>query len=382
MYFSKFLIKLVFKITMETFYNIALSMLKGVGIHTATTLLELTNGNSKELFNLSKETLYSLNPSMPRIFTQKSKDIALKEAEKELKFIESNNINALFFKEKEYPIRLKDIKSAPIVLYRKGNINLNKLRCLSIVGTRQPTQRGIETTKELIKDIAKLFPDTLIISGLAYGIDITAHKSALENHLPTAAILGHGLQTIYPAIHKSVAERICNENGSLITKYRSDAPIFPANFIERNTIIAGLSDATIVIESKKRGGSLTTAKIAQSYGRDVMAIPGNLHDEKSVGCNKLIKTQIAALIENAQDIGYTLNWDTSTEKQTQQKIIFDLLPEEDEIVTLLQRNGKMSIDALSIETKKTMQILLPTITQLEFKGLLLSHPGKFYSLKK
>lgn len=367
---------------MNTLYNIALSSLKGVGIQTANTLLELTNGNSKELFHLSKETLYSLSPSMPKIFSEKCKAVALKNAEKELKFIETNNINALFFKDKNYPSRLKDIKSAPIVLYSQGNTDLNKLRCLSIVGTRQPTQRGIDTTKELIKNIAKLFPDTLIVSGLAYGIDVTAHKSALDNQLPTVAILGHGLHTIYPAIHKSISEKIRNENGSLITKYRSNAPIYPANFIERNTIIAGLSDATIVIESKKRGGSLTTAEIAQSYGRDVMAIPGNLHDEKSAGCNKLIKTHIAALIENAQDIGYTLNWDTTKDKNTQQKMFFELLPEEDEIVNLLQRNGKMNIDTLSIETKKTMQVLLPIITQLEFKGILLSHPGKFYSLRK
>lgn len=362
-------------------HAIALSLLKGVGIATATKLLELTDGDAKALFSLKTKELKTLNINAQKLLSIQAKKKALQEAEQELNFISLHNIKALYFRDRDYPSRLKECKGAPIILYSKGNANLNPLRCLSIVGTRQPTQQGIETTKILVKEIAKTFPKTLIVSGLAYGIDITAHKAALHHHLPTAAVLGHGLQTLYPATHRSIAQRIMQEQGALLTHYTSTAKVVPQNFIERNAIVAAIADATLVIESKIKGGALTTANIANSYGRDVLAVPGNISEEKSKGCNKLIKTQIAALIENAKDIGYALGWETNG-NISEPQLPFDLTKEEQSITSLLQQRGKLSLDSICLELQTTTSALLPFITQLEFKGLLLVHPGKFYSLKK
>lgn len=362
-------------------YPIALSMLKGIGIATATKLLELTNGDSKALFYLDSKELENVGRNIPKLLSSEAKAEALSLAEKELDFISKHKIIPLHFTDTAYPSRLKECKGAPIILYSKGDCNLNELRCLSIVGTRQPTQYGIDTTKSLVSEIAKLFPQTLIISGLAYGIDITAHKAALHYKLPTVAVLGHGLQTLYPAAHRSVAERIVQSDGSLLTQYSTCSKVVPQNFIERNMIVAAMADATIVIESKEKGGAMATAHIANSYGRDVLAIPGNIREEKSKGCNKLIKTQIAALIENAKDIGYALGWESNS-ANPQQRLLFDLSPEEQAITSLLQQKGKMNLDSICKELATTPSSLLPLITQLEFNDLLLAHPGKFYSLKK
>lgn len=362
-------------------YEIALSLLKGVGISTAQKLLDLTGGNVKNLFEFNPKELQIENTQLLKLLSNEAKENALTLAEKELDFISKNDITPLFFKSNFYPSRLRECKGAPIILYSKGTAELNPLRCLSIVGTRQPTQQGIDTTKSLIKDIAKHFPNTLIISGLAYGIDITAHKSALFHHLPTAAILGHGLQMIYPAAHRSIAQRIVNEDGALLTQYSSNTKVIPQNFIERNEIVAAMADATLIIESKEKGGSMATAYLASSYGRDVLAVPGGINEEKSKGCNALIKKHIAALVENVEDIGYALGWDT-TGTLIQQNLLFDLSPEEQKITTLLQQKGKMNIDNICIELATTTSALLPIITQLEFKDLILSHPGKFYSLRK
>lgn len=362
-------------------YKIALSYVKGVGITTATKLLAATEGNSKDLFLLSEKELCTIENRLGKILNKKAKAEALKAAEQELDFIYKNDINPIFFKDAAYPSRLRDCNGAPIILYSKGNANLNAMHSLSIVGTRQPTQHGIDTTKTLVREIAALFPDTLIVSGLAYGIDITAHKAALFHHLPTTAVLGHGLQMIYPAAHRSIAERITQEQGALLTQYTSNANVLQKNFVERNVIVAAMSDATLVVESKEKGGAMTTAHIAASYGRDVLAVPGNIHEDKSKGCNKLIKIQVAALIESAKDIGYALGWETAR-TPSQQQLLFDLSQQEQEITQLLQQKGKMNIDTLSNELDIPTNNLLPIITQLEFKDIILAYPGKFYSLKK
>lgn len=362
-------------------YAIALSQIKGIGTVTANKLLELTDGDSKALFALDNKEVKKIGAHTHKLLSAQAKKQALLLAEQELRFMEKNGITPLYFKAPDYPSRLKECKGAPIVLYSKGNANLNTLRCISIVGTRQPTQTGIDTTKMLVKEIARLFPNTLLISGLAYGIDITAHKAALFHGLPTAAVLGHGLHTLYPAAHRNIAQRIVEEQGALLTHYTSTANIVPQNFVERNTIVAAMADATLIIESKEKGGAMTTAHIANSYGRDVLAVPGTIYEEKSKGCNKLIKTQVAALVENAQDIGYALGWETKQDS-AQQQLFFNLSPEEQALITLLQQKGKMSLDSLCLELSTTTSTLLPLITQLEFKELLLAHPGKFYSLKK
>ncbi len=362
-------------------YNIALSQLKGVGIATAAKLLDFAEGSSETLFQLSQKELVALSPHLKNILSEKSKNEALRLAEEELNFTSKNNITPLFFKDAAYPSRLKECKGAPIILYSKGVTNLNALRCLSIVGTRQPTQRGIDSTKAIIKEISELFPDTLIISGLAYGVDVTAHKAALYNKLPTAAVLGHGLQMLYPAMHRNIAERIVNENGALLSQYTSKSNVLPQNFIERNAVVAGMADATLIIESKERGGAMATAQIANSFSRDVLAIPGSIYEEKSKGCNKLIKSQIAALVESAKDIGYALCWEARG-SVSQQQLLFELSEEEQQVSAILQQKGKVSLDALCSALNVPTHTLLPIITQLELKDILHIHPGKFYSLKK
>ncbi len=333
------------------------------------------------LFEHPIEELVPTEKGIHKLFTKKAKEEALRLAENELDFTAKNDITSIFFTDKEYPARLRECKTAPIVLYQKGTANLNPLRCLSIVGTRQPSQQGIDITKELVREISKAFPDTTIVSGLAYGIDITAHKTALHYNLPTIAILGHGLQTIYPATHRNFAEQIIAKEGALLTQYISTDKIHPKNFIERNNIVATIADATLVIESKEKGGAMTTAQIAASYSRDVLAVPGSIYSEKSKGCNKLIKTQIAALIENVKDIGYALRWE-SAQESVQQRLLFELSAEEQAIIQLLQQKGKMNIDIISSQLNVATKQLLPIITQLEFKEVLLAHPGKFYSLRK
>lgn len=358
---------------MDILYNIALSKLKGVGNVNALILLNEL-GDSRSIF-VDKHTEH-----LNKLLTHKNKSEALDLAKREMEFISKENITPLFIGEKHYPTRLKDCKGAPILLYQKGSTDLNKIHCLSIVGTRKPTLEGIKTTERLVEEIAEHFPQTLIVSGLAYGIDIAAHKSALKNQLPTIAVLGHGLDKIYPASHKNTAQKILQKQGSLITEYTSTSITLPKNFIQRNSIVAGISDATIVVESKISGGAMSTAHIANSYGRDVLAIPGNIDRENAKGCNHLIKTNIAALIENVKDIGYALGWNINKTKQ--QQLFFDLLPEEQAIIDKLQQQGKMNIDVLSQEIKTPTNKLLATLTQLEFKAIVLAHPGKFYSLNK
>lgn len=364
---------------MNKIYDIALSKLKGVGSSTALLLLEKYK-DSKTIF--SDNNLEINNKSIARLLTNGAKKQALLSAEKELRFIEKEQITPIFITDTQYPTRLKDCKGSPIIIYTKGTTELNSMRCLSIVGTRQPTQQGIHTTQKLIEEIADIFPHTLIISGLAYGVDITAHKAALHHRLPTVAVLGHGLHKTYPASHKSIAQRIVNESGMLITQYTSDATILPQNFVQRNSIIAGMADATIVVESKISGGAMSTARIAHSFGRDVLSVPGCISNEKSKGCNHLIKTHIAALIEDVKDIGYALSWDINKQKNTQQQLFFDLLPEEQQLVNLIQNKGKLNIDTLSNLAKIPTNKLLAILTQLEFKSIILAHPGKFYSINK
>lgn len=365
---------------MNTLYDIALSKLKGIGCFTALRLLENFKDSKSILFNI--ENTKEVNKTIAQRFSKEKIDEALFSAEKELKFIEKENITPIFITDYKYPSRLRDCKHAPIIIYTKGQTDLNNIRCLSIIGTRQPTQQGISTTQRLVEEIADTFPKTLIISGLAYGIDIASHKASLKHHLPTVAVLGHALNTIYPAAHRRIAQQIIENNGVLLSQYTCDIPITPKNFVKRNSLIAGMADATIVIESKIKGGAMTTAQMAHSFGRDVLAIPGCISNEKSAGCNHLIKTNVAALIENTKDIGYALGWNINKQKNTQQQLVFDLLPEEQQIINIIQKEGKINIDQLSILTDTPTNNLLATLTQLEFKEIITAYPGKFYDINK
>ncbi len=361
-------------------YKIALSMINGIGNVGAKKLLAYI-GNPEAVFKEKKQNLTKI----PGIGTKVANEIldknVLKKAEKELEFIEQHNITPYFYTDEEYPNRLKHYDDSPIILYFKGKAKFNQEKVISIVGTRNATHRGLEYCKKLIDDATNNKHRLLIISGLAYGIDIQAHKSALQNNQETIAVLGHGLNTIYPAAHKNIAKEIIN-TGGILTEFSSNSKLEPSNFVRRNRIIAGMSDATVVIESANKGGSLITAQIANDYNKDVFAFPGRINDKYSQGCNHLIKTNQAALIESFKDIEYIMGWKIVEKKQAIQKQLFiELNDDEENIINILRENGNTSIDVLSIKANlpvsKTSSILLG----LEFKGAVESYPGKVYAAR-
>ncbi|RZS99242.1 DNA-processing protein DprA [Aquimarina brevivitae] len=303
----------------------------------------------------------------------------LKAAEEELGFIESNAIHVDVYDEPDYPDKLKHCIDGPVVLFSRGNFNLKNQRIISIVGTRQVTSYGVQFCEELIETLVPLQPT--IVSGFAYGVDITAHKAAMKHKLQTIGCLAHGFNQIYPKAHKKYVAQL-EEYGGFFTDFWSTDPFDRKNFLGRNRIIAGLSEATIVIESAEKGGSLVTAELANSYNRDVFAVPGRTTDTLSKGCNMLIKTQKAHMLTSAADLIYMLNWELEEkEKPVVQKQLFvELDLEEKVIYNYLQTSGKTLLDVIALDCKfpsfKTASILL----NMELKGVIKPLPGKMFEL--
>ncbi|MBK8883175.1 MAG: DNA-protecting protein DprA [Bacteroidales bacterium] len=299
-------------------------------------------------------------------------------AEKEAEYITRNNIKAFFYLDANYPFRLRQCDDSPVIFFFKGDCDLDSAKLISVVGTRNATLRGKELCEKFIGRLAEGNPDLIIVSGLAYGIDIAAHKAALSYNLRTIAVLGHGVKTIYPSVHTPVARSIVN-NGGLLTDFLSDALPERNNFLKRNRIIAGLSDATLVVESGIKGGALITADIANSYNRDVFAIPGRPDDQWSAGCNDLIRNNKAALVERAEDIEYFLNWKSEKSKLPIQRTLFSELDENEKIVyELLVKNGELNIDTICRTTGIPVYKLSSLLLQMEFKGILKCYPGNLY----
>ena len=299
----------------------------------------------------------------------------------EIEFLGRHEVKALFYLDDNYPDRLKQCEDAPVVLYVKGNAELNRKKIISIVGTRNPTDYGRGITREFLTELAGSYPDTLIVSGLAYGIDICAHRTALKNDLETAGVLGHGLGTIYPSAHHETAKQMV-EKGALVTEFRHDEKPEAPNFVKRNRIIAGLSDATIVVESGEQGGALITADIANSYNRDVLAFPGKVSDKFSVGCNRLIKTNRAALIEKLGDLEYLMGWQ-KTDKTTdavQRNLFVEMSPDETQLTDLLRQETNLTIDQLALHGNMPVSRISALLLNLEFKGVVKCMPGKVYQL--
>ena len=359
---------------METLYNIGLTLLPGIGDKLGKTLVEFC-GSAEAVFKEKKRNLEKI-PDIGRITAQKivSQDV-LKRAEEELYFIEKHRIQTLFFKDSNYPRRLLHCLDSPLMLYFKGNANLNAEKIVSMVGTRKCTDYGRQMIAQLLADLKD--ENVLVISGLAYGIDTFAHQIALENQLTTVGVLGHGLDRIYPHQNRNLAKRML-ENGGLLTDFLSNTNPDAVNFPSRNRIIAGLSDATIVIEAARHGGALITADIANSYSRDVFAVPGRLSDERSEGCNFLIKTNKAALIESAQDIRYLLNWDLeqNTKKAIQKKLFIELPDDQHVVFEALQNHPEAIIDELCDLLKLPLSKLSAILLQLEIAGIVEVLPGK------
>ena len=299
-------------------------------------------------------------------------------AEKEAEYVTRQNIRTCFYLDNDYPFRLRQCDDSPVVFFFKGNADLDAAKILSVVGTRNATLRGKEICEKIISGLADGHPDLIIISGLAYGIDIAAHKAALANNLQTIGVLGHGFKTIYPAIHTSIAKEMIGKGG-LLTDFLSDTLPERNNFIKRNRIIAGISDATLVVESGIKGGALITADIASSYNRDVFAVPGRPDDPWSAGCNALIRNNKAALAECSDDIEYFLNWKPEKAKSPVQRTLFSELDETEKLIfEMLMKQGELNIDTICRSTGIPVYKLSSLLLQMEFKGLVKCYPGNLY----
>ena len=298
-------------------------------------------------------------------------------AKNEMDYINKNNISCCSYLEENYPDRLKYCIDGPVLLFSSGVINWNNKKIISIVGTRQVSAHGIDFCKKLIQDLAPLNP--IIVSGFAYGVDIVAHQTALENNLQTVAVLAHGLNQIYPKSHKKYVSKI-EQKGGFITEFWSTSSPEKENFVKRNRIVAGISEATIVIESAEKGGSLITALLANDYNRDVFAVPGRTTDKFSQGCNNLIKTQRAHLLTSAADLIYILNWEIhNQEKQSIQKQLFVSLNEiEQKIYDYLLAQGKTEIDQIALECDYPVFKTSSVLVNMELKGVIRPLPGKLF----
>lgn len=360
-------------------YKIALSIIPGIGGILARNIVAYV-GSVEGVFTESLKSLQKI-PGIGEINAQRIKDKEIfTRAEKEIRFIEKNEIDVVFYTDKDFPRRLKTCVDAPVLLYTKGNLDLNEHRVVSIVGTRNATNYGKQVCDELIHEFSSRNYKVLIVSGLAYGIDIQAHKSALKYNLPTAGVIAHGLDKIYPSLHTETAKKM-QENGGLVSDFPSGTKIDPSNFIRRNRIIAGLADATIVVESASKGGALITAEIASSYNRDVFAFPGRAGDVYSKGCNQLIRNSGANLIEGIDDLEFFMGWEKSSKNKVVQSSLFvELTPEEEKIVKLLRENEELFIDQISSELTLPVSRVSALLLNMEFKNILVALPGKMYRL--
>lgn len=364
---------------MSLLHKIALSCITGVGSVLARNLVSYC-GSPEDVFSAKRKHLRKVPGIGPKTVELIENHRAFERAEKELAFINKYNIQALFLTDETYPKRLKNCFDAPVMLYFKGNADLNSGKVISVVGTRSSTDYGKEICRTLLAGLKIHNP--LIVSGLAYGIDFLAHKEALKNSLSTVGIMAHGLDRIYPSPHRPLAEKMV-ASGGLLTEFVSGTAPDRENFPKRNRIIAGLADVVIVVEANIKGGALITAELANSYNRDVFAFPGRITDEYSSGCNHLIKTNRANLITKLADLEYILGWTESKNQSRlnpQLSLAIDLSDEEKKIAEVLHDKGSLVIDELAILTGLTQSKLALNILGMEMKGVVIGLPGSVYKL--
>ena len=359
----------------DLFYVLALLKVEGVGDIVAKKLL--SHFDDPATIFKSKASQLTAIDGIGNFLLQKLKDKTIFEkAEAELLFIQKNNIDVSYFTDANYPDRLKHCVDGPVLLFSSGYIDLKNRKVISIVGTRQITSYGMDFCKKLIAELAPLNP--IIVSGFAYGVDIVAHQAAIENQLQTVGVLAHGLNQIYPKVHKRYVAKI-EENGGFLTEFWSSSNPDRENFIRRNRIVAGISEATIVIESADKGGSLITANMANEYNRDVFAVPGRTSDKYSQGCNNLIKTQKAQLLTSAADLVYHLNWDLETKSKPIQKQLFVTLEnDEQKVYDFLLKNGKEMLDYIALECDFPIFRISGILLNMELKGVIRPFPGKYF----
>jgi len=357
--------------------QLALNFISGIGSYTIKQLVSYC-GSADAVFKTPKAKLLKIPGVGPHAIDLITSQKPFEEAEEEIERAERENVNILLYTDKGYPKRLKHINDAPSLLYFKGNTNLNTSKVVAIVGTRKATDYGKELTEDLIKNLSPHNP--IIVSGLAYGIDICAHRAAINNNLATVGVMASGINIIYPSVHREVANAIQN-NGGLLTEHSYDVKPDPHKFPSRNRIIAGMSDVIIVAEAAKRGGALITAEVGNDYNKDVFAFPGNIGKTYSEGCNNLIKQNKAHLLTSIDDIEYIMRWEASNNVEATQPDYSELEEEELTVVNELgQHANGILIDNLSWQTQLPINKLASILLNLEFKGFVNALPGKRFKL--
>jgi DNA processing protein len=362
----------------DLLYQIALTLIPNIGPVQAKLLLQ--HCEAEEIFHAKKHFLEKIEGIGPVRATAISSFKNFSEAEAEIKFIEKYKIKPLFLTNPAYPKRLLNCYDSPTMLYYKGEADLNTEKTIAIIGTRSCTDYAKQVTEKLIKDLVTA--NVTIVSGLAYGVDALAHKAAIKNNLPTIGCLAHGLDQIYPTEHSSLAKDMIKQGGGLLTEFRSKTKPDKHNFPSRNRIVAGMCDATVVVETSIKGGSIITAELANGYNKDVFAFPGKTIDAKSEGCNHLIKNNKAVLITNTEDITATLGWQTNKKiKAKKQKELFiELTADEKIIASIISEKETAPIDEINQKSGLSSSAVAAAILNLELQNVIVSLPGKLYRL--
>ncbi|MBO7130137.1 MAG: DNA-processing protein DprA [Prevotella sp.] len=369
----------------ELFYAMALTRLTNFNFQQVLELYR-TVGSAQQIYEHRTDIGDVIEDCSPRLVEAlKDWNEPMKRAEFELQYMQEHGIRGLTLNDDDYPQRLRECPDAPIVLYYKGNADLNQAKIVCIVGTRQMTTYGQDLIRRFVRDLRQQCPQVLIVSGLAYGVDIHAHREALENGFPTVGVLAHGLDQIYPYRHRETAAQMVN-HGGLLTEFMTQTNADKANFVRRNRIVAGMSDACLVVESAAKGGGLITAEIAQSYDRAVFAFPGAVGMTYSEGCNNLIRDNGAGLISNANDFVKAMGWPSEVQRQQnytdgiERNLFPDLSPEETKVVALLQQTNDLQLNILSVKTGIPIGSLTALLFQLEMKGVIRPLAGGMYHL--
>ena len=364
----------------DLLYQISLTLIPGIGPVQAKILLQ--HYDTAEIFTAKKSSLEKIEgigivrAANIKAFTNFS------NAEEEIKFIEKYKINPLFLTDKNYPQRLLNCYDSPTLLFYKGDADLNTSKIVAIIGTRSHTEYGKQQTEKLVKELSS--QNILVVSGMAFGIDAIAHKAAYKNNLATVGVLGHGLDQIYPPDHSNLAKDMLKHGGGLLTEFRSKTKPDKHNFPTRNRIVAGMSDATIVIETGDKGGSMITAELANGYNKDVFALPGRVNDNKSAGCNFLIRNNKAMLLTDAEDLIEVMGWEERAkgekEKRSQRELFIELSKDEKIIVDILKEKDLVHVDELNFKSGLSSSSMAVAILNLELQGVVATLPGKLYKL--
>lgn len=368
----------------DTLHRIAFAAIRGMGVELAQRIIDIIP-SERDFFAIDERELKAITGSRSKVWSRSYRDQMLVKAERELQFVRSKNIQVSYFTDATFPQRLLNAPDAPILLFTIGNCDLNAKHVISIVGTRRSTHYGASFTQSMVDDLSRMLGgDLVIVSGLAYGSDINAHRAALKCGIPTVGVQACGLNKVYPAEHRDDAVHMVQQGGAVVSEYMSQDEIHRGNFLARNRIIAALSDCTVVVESANKGGSLVTASIAASYNRDVMALPGRVTDEFSKGCNRLIMNNQAAAITCAEDLLKVMRWESKvTHEQARELELFpQLTAEQQKVVDILRKHGDLHINDLAGLMALPIYRLMQVLVDLDTKGIIAALPGCRYTTKR